>query len=151
MIQYLQIALLLFGFSYCANKPPVQIPQGIRGKVIWFEGNMMPTIGGKTPGMPKGKPIQREIYIYALTNRDQTVISGRFFSKINNELITTVQSNQQGVFSVELTPGKYSIMVKEEKGLYANLFDGLGNIHPVEVQANKVTEIIIKVDYQAAY
>ena len=151
MIQYLQIAFLLFLFTCCANKPPVQIPQGIRGKVIWLEGNMMPTLGGETTSKSTGEPIQREIYIYALTNRDQTVISGRFFSKINNELIATVQSNQQGIFAVELPPGKYSIMIKEEKGLYANLFDGRGNIHPVEVQANKVTEITIKVDYEAAY
>ena len=111
----------------------------------------MPSIGSDTPDKSKGTPIQRQIYIYALTNRDQTEISGRFFSKINNELITTVQSNQQGVFSVELSPGKYSILVKEEKGLYANLFDGQGNIHPVEVKDNNVTEIIIKVDYEAFY
>jgi len=74
MIKYLQIVFLFFLLSYCANKQPVQIPQGIRGKIIWLEGNMMPSIGSDIPDKSKGTPIQRQIYIYALTNRDQTEI-----------------------------------------------------------------------------
>jgi predicted lipoprotein with Yx(FWY)xxD motif len=40
-------------------------------------------------------------------------------------LITSVLSDKNGDFCLELPEGKYSIMVREEgKGLWANIFDG---------------------------
>jgi hypothetical protein len=42
--------------------------------------------------------------------------------------------------------------VKEgEKGLYANQFDGEGNIFPVKVSKDKVSIVVFTIDYQAVY
>jgi hypothetical protein len=42
--------------------------------------------------------------------------------------------------------------VKEgDKGLYANSFDGQGNIFPVKVGKDKVSIVMFTIDYQAAY
>jgi hypothetical protein len=47
--------------------------------------------------------------------------------------------------------GYYSVFTKEDKGLYANLFDDAMNINPVQVQRRRWTKIEVVVDYQAVY
>jgi hypothetical protein len=67
-------------------------------------------------------------------------------------LITSVLSDKNGDFCLELPEGKYSIMVREEgKGLWANIFDGEENIFPFEVKKEKNEPINFVVNYQAAY
>jgi hypothetical protein len=62
-----------------------------------------------------------------------------------------VKSKEDGTFTVKLPPGIYSVFVKEKKGLWANTFDGLGRINPVEVSAGEYTKFTINVNYEAAY
>ena len=130
-----------------AQQTPIE--QGISGKVLWQAGNQMPS-----PDVPpsKGKGVQRTVYIYELTNGNQaTTTDGVFHANIQTDLVTKVETDADGNFAVSLEPGVYSLFTKEEKGLYANLFDGENNIYPVEVQEGQVTNVELLINYEASY
>ena len=139
----------------CINQPTQklqkQIKQGISGQVIWLEGNLMPTIDQPDNTTRGGKPVVREIHVYKLINVKETESLDGFFTKIKGSLVKKSFSDESGHFSIQLPVGEYSIFIKEEQGLYANLFDGSNNINPVVVNRDKVTEIKVKVDYKAVY
>lgn len=136
------LLLLLFSFITYAQQ------QGITGRVEWLSGNQMPG-PGKSPGKPK--PIKREIWIYEPVFAHQTKSEGVFFSEITSELITKVKSGCRGRFRVKLPPGEYSLLIKENNGLFANRFDGQNRINCIAVKPGEFTEIAIRVDYEAAY
>jgi len=132
---------------------PQPIEQGIRGQVLWLEGNLMPSIGeeGDVPERPTGEGIQRTLHIYELTDRNEAEYRDGFFVNVEEELVKTVESNPSGNFSVALEPGRYSVLVEEDQGLYAGVYDGEGNLQPVTVVEDSITYLEIKVDYKAAY
>lgn len=100
----------------------------------------------------KGRGVQRTLYVYELTNGAQArTIDGVFHTNIQTNLVTQVVTDANGNFAVSLKPGKYSLFSKEEKGLYANLFDGENNIFPVEVKEGQVTDVEFLINYQASY
>lgn len=142
------------GNKQVPGKSKDSIRQGIRGKVIWLEGNMMPTIAEDTSTIKsrEGKPIERTVYIYELTSREQAEeVESGFYTDIETELVKKVEAGEDGHFQAALEPGRYSLLVKEPKGLYANLYDGEGNINPVTVKKDSVSHVEIKVDYKAVY
>lgn len=141
---------IIFG---CASHKNIVGKQGINGEVRWLEGNLMPTIGDSTyADRAKGKPIEREIYIFEATRLEEVVSTGgTFYSSISTDLVKKVMSGKDGTFRVVLSPGTYSLFVKEEKGFFANRFDGNNYINPVTVQANKFTDVQIQVNYKAYY
>ena len=125
------------------------VSQGITGQVIWYEGDLMPGIG-KEPA--EGKPIQREILIYEATSPHQAEVhEGQFYSGLKSKLVQKAISDEDGRFIVALEPGTYSVFVKEPDGLFANRFDQAGIINPVTINRNELVNILIKVDYKAAY
>ncbi|MEM9675663.1 MAG: N-acetylmuramoyl-L-alanine amidase [Bacteroidota bacterium] len=126
------------------------IRQGISGQVRWYEGNLMPTVGD-APAQQQGKAVQRRIHIYELTHRDQAKEESVFFSNISTKQVATVATDSLGQFQLSLPVGKYSVLVEEENGLFANRFDGEGNIAPVEVEADEVIRLELKIDYRATY
>lgn len=127
----------------------------ITGKVVWLEGNLMPSIGDPDyAARAAGRPIQRMLYIYEAATPEQSerkVGEASFYSEIHTKLIKKVRSGNDGTFSVKLPPGKYSVFSMEDEGLFANVFDGEGHISPVEVDAGMVSEIVIKINYKAYY
>lgn len=132
-----------------AQEQQAPIEQGIAGKVIWKSGNQMPS-----PDAPpsKGRGVERTVYVYELTNGSQAkTIDGVFHTNIQTNLVTQVDTDADGNFAVSLKPGRYSLFTKEEKGLYANLFDGQNNIFPVEVQEGQVTDVEFLINYNASY
>ena len=136
------------------NTSYMKIGQGIAGKVIWLEGNLMPQIieeGDTTKSLNRGKPVERYICIYELTHRDQTVQEGGFYKEVNTRLVKKILSDQEGNFATPLDTGQYSLFVEESQGLFANRFDGDGYIYPVEVEKGKITQVTLKIDYKAAY
>lgn len=149
--------LFVFALALMANKCSSEdISQGIAGKVLWIEGNQMPTIIDEknpqdTPQRPAPKGIQREVHIYELTSMDQTNANGVFFSNIQTKLVEKVQTDEEGNFAVSLPEGTYSVFVQEEEGLFANSMDGQGNINPVEVNKDEITQLMLEVNYTAAY
>lgn len=132
-----------------AQDQQAPIEQGIAGKVLWQAGNQMPS-----PDVPpsKGRGVQRTLYIYELTNSNQAkTTDGVFHTNIQTNLVTQVVTDANGNFAVSLKPGKYSLFSKEEKGMFANLFDGEMNINPVEVKEGQVTNVEFLINYQASY
>lgn len=126
----------------------VAAQQGIRGTVSALEANQMPGPGQKRA---EAKPVQRTILVYALTNQQQVRMENGIFSEIKTKLIGQVRSKRNGRFRISLGPGRYSIFVKEPDGLYANLWDGDMNIHPVTVTANTWLEVNIEITRNAAF
>ena len=125
------------------------VSQGISGQVLWYEGDLMPGFD-KEPAV--GKPIQREIHIYRATKIDQAdALDGRFYSNIKTEFVQKTITDEDGKFIVALEPGTYSVFVKEAQGLFARRFDQSGIINPVTITSNELVNMLIKVDYKAAY
>ncbi|WP_333820125.1 carboxypeptidase regulatory-like domain-containing protein [Ohtaekwangia sp.] len=123
--------------------------QGIRGQVFWVSGNQMPSTDRTTRAPQQG--IVREIYIYNATTLQDVTQQNGFFSNIQTAFVTKVISDKDGSFHVKLPQGKYSVFIKEDQGLFANLYDSNGCINCVSVRPRKFSWITITVDYQAAY
>ena len=138
--------------SFAQKKKPSKkqaIPQGICGTVLWKEGNLMPS---PDRPMPQGTPVVREIFIYQLTNQAQvTMIDDVFYKDLKTKLVKSIKSDKSGKFCIALPTGTYSIFSKEEKGLFANSFDGEMNIFPVEVKAKQQIKISFDINYKAVY
>ena len=129
--------------------PGRNISEGIAGKVLWFEGDLMPGID-KEP--VKGKPVQRELLIYKPTTRSETTaVDQVFYSEIHTDLVKKARTDAKGNFKVKLVPGKYSLFVRESQWLYASSVSGEGYINLVEVRDKALTDIEIRIDYMAAY
>lgn len=111
----------------------------------------MPTFGQDSTDRQE-KPISREIHIYALTGEKQAHQKNDvFYTDIETPLIKKVSSDKDGSFSVWLPPGQYSLFTKEPEGLYANTYDGAGNIQPVTVAEDSISRITLRIDYKAVY
>lgn len=149
--------LFVLAAALMANKcTPEDLTQGISGKVLWIEGNHMPTIideknPNNTPQPPQPKGVQREVHVYERASMNQAAANGVFFSNIQTKLVEKVQTDEEGNFAIALPPGSYSLFVQEEEGLFANQMDGQGHINPVEVAKDSVSQITIEVNYKAAY
>lgn len=136
------------------NRGCENVDQGIAGKVLWLEGNLMPGIGDEPEVNSKrfkGQPVQRTLHIYELTTMDEATSEGVFFENIQTPLVKKVETNKEGEFVVSLPEGRYSVFTEEEEGLFASTFDGEGNINPVSVKEGEITTITIEVNYKAAY
>lgn len=149
------IVLLLFSsvilFQYC--KPYQPEGQGITGTVTWVEGNQMPTIiDSKTADQrPAAKPIQRTVKIYPLIQFEDLKIENGLYTAVAEKPLTEVRTDEKGNYSVQLSPGRYSVFVVEEGGLFANIFDGEGNVQPVTVKEKEWTLLDIAVNHMAHY
>lgn len=160
------VALCLAGLiiAACASRKPASTPeavqqadtlrQGIAGHVWWIVGDQMPG-PDRTPGKHPGEPVQREIYIYELTGPAQAQAKSSvpigFYTRIETPRVAQTRSDAQGVFAVWLPPGRYSLLTKEPEGLYANVYDGEGHLQPVTVRADSVSQVTLRIDYEAAY
>jgi hypothetical protein len=148
------IVFTTFCFLACTGSKKISGLQGISGQVFWLEGNLMPAIGDTSYHQrAAGIPIQRTVFIHEATNSTQTEISinSSLYAKVNSRLILKTRTDKNGYFKVNLEPGKYSVFIQEDKGLFANIFDGQGIINPVTVETGKFTDIVIKVNYKAFY
>jgi hypothetical protein len=122
--------------------------QGICGRILWLAGNQMPGPNAKpTPALG----IQREIHVYELTSIKDTEQEEVFFKNIRTKLVLKTLSQPDGSFKIKLPAGKYTVFVKEPRGLFANQFDQESMINPVLVQEKRFSVIDITVNYQAAY
>ncbi|MCY7359600.1 MAG: prealbumin-like fold domain-containing protein [Rudanella sp.] len=148
--------VLLVGTTALAQKPRPRkhkpmANQGICGTVLEKKGNHMP---GPDKPMPKGQPVVREVVVYPVLTMEQVKATdeGFIIDVPGIKPVKTVKSDKQGKFCVyHLPPGTYSVMTREPKGLYGNLFDIDGRINPLIVKAGKVTNTTLEITYQAAF
>lgn len=154
---WLTLAGLVLGIAFAASaqkpvakKAATKAPfQGICGTVIFKSGNHQP--GPNKPGA-SGRPVQRELLVYELTNLGQVEAGDDgFYNRINRKLIKTAKSDRNGKFCISLPVGQYSLFVREEKGLYANLSDGQGNIFPIDIKKNRKSTSTIEITYAAVF
>lgn len=141
-------SLLILVSLLIITLPAIAQSQGIKGKVEWLSGNQMPG-----PGINAAKPegIQRELWIYEAVSVSGAKADGVFFSEIQTPLVKKIKTKANGKFRVRLTPGDYSVFVREKIGLFANRFDAQNRISCVVVKRGKFERITIRVDYEAAY
>lgn len=141
------ICLSLGSLSF--SEPAFCKRQGLRGHVYLVTGNQMPSPDAPRTGHPG---MRTTLYIYELTNTSQTdQEQGAFYRSITTRLVKEVETDDDGYFKVKLKPGMYSLFVKKGSLFYSNIYDGQGNIHPVEVKKGSFTEVSFKADYDAAY
>ena len=155
-MKYTSISLLVtisFLLSSCGGikNGKYSISQGVFGRVVWVQGNMMPS-----PDLPVNgneKPAQKTIKIYEHTSFSQVNGEAPLFTNVKTKLIKTLKSDENGYYQAKLLPGKYSIFTAEEDGgkLFANSFDGEGLISAFEVKPNEVVTFDIKINYKAYY
>lgn len=136
---------------YSESDPPrntekVTIEQGIWGDIWFWSGDFMPIGRGEIC------QVVRKVLIYELTTIEEVDKVGYtpFYTEIHTNLITSVYSNNQGFFQVELDPGTYSVFVEEEDKFYSNLFSSQG-IFPVTVESGKVSELRFDITYEATF
>jgi hypothetical protein len=124
--------------------------QGIEGYIREVKGNQMPSPGIKLPE-PKG--LSATLYIYELTNVNQTQRIGTspFYDNIQTKFVDSVASDSSGHFVVALSPGSYSLFTKVKGKFYANNFDTGNNIMPVKVERNKYTKVEFLISAGAVY
>lgn len=124
--------------------------QGIEGYVYRVSGNQMPSPGRKI-SMPKG--FKTTLYIYQLANIRQVIRNGQsaFYSSINTNLVSKIETDTNGYFKIRMEPGRYSLFTKKDKLFFANWFDKDNNIAPAEVLPGKMTKTEFIVDYDAVY
>lgn len=123
---------------------------GIRGHVYLETGNRMPS--PESP-MPAPKGVKTTLYIYPLTNINEVEREGvsAFYKSISKTLVRQVSTDASGAFKAKLKPGVYSLFVKKGDTFFSSQFDEKNNIHPVEVRAGKMTEVVFKANYDAVY
>ncbi|GAB2484124.1 carboxypeptidase regulatory-like domain-containing protein [Algoriphagus taiwanensis] len=145
------LATTLFSFLYSC-KPYQPEGQGITGTITWVEGNLMPRIsesGDDAPKKPEG--IQRKLEVYPLVKISDMKMEDGLFVSLAVKPIAQVETDANGKYSLQLSPGRYSVFTVEEGGLFANIFDGEGNAMPVTVKEGEWTLVDIQINYKAVY
>ncbi len=145
------LALLMVScHSFSVKAQPVQ--QGIKGNVLLIEGNVMPSPNDTSYiRRVEGVPVEREIFIYKLTHMSDVVHKGSLLHQISSEKIGSYKTDTNGLFSISLPPGKYTLLVKEGDGFFVYKFDGKGNVGPVEVAPGTYTDLTIRINNKAYY
>jgi hypothetical protein len=149
-----KIALLCLALAFMScvlqKDGEPKIKQGIYGTVTWLEGNMMPS--PDEPRATNGRPAERQLKIYKVVTANQAVGQAPLFKQVNGELVTTIKTNAKGFYECELPPGLYSVFTVEPGDvLFANSFNGKGQINAVEVLAGKKAKLDIQINYKAAF
>ncbi|SHO63000.1 hypothetical protein [Algoriphagus zhangzhouensis] len=137
---------------YC--KPMKPEGEGVTGTVTWLEGNQMPGIideDSETEKNPKGVGVKRTLLIYPLTNVADTKNENGLFTSVSGKPVTTIETEEDGSYHLQLAPGRYSVFTKEENGLFANIFDGDGNIQPITIKENEWNLLDIIINYKAVF
>lgn len=122
---------------------------GIRGTVLFLEGDFMP---GPGPKSGTTRPVIRKVLVYAAARLDQVKPAGEggFYSRIDTPLVAQTTSAKNGKFEVKVAPGTYTLVVEENGQFYANGTDGT-YLKPVVVEKGKFTDFQFNIDYKSTW
>lgn len=143
----------------CAQKAPRSarsgkgaVTTGICGIVLEKRGNHMPGPGSPRPNAG-GNPVVREVLVFPLLNMSQVEAGENGFINSVRDVkpVKTVMSGKDGKFCVRVPAGRYSVLVQEPKGLYANLSDSQNNINPVQVEKGKKAQATVEITHEAVF
>jgi hypothetical protein len=125
------------------------LPQGIKGHVLIENNTAMPLKGS---AKQKGSPIATMVYIYEAVNVHQLIgQEGNYAKGIKARLIKQVRSNNTGKFKIRLAPGKYSIVLGYQEGVYIPYFSGNTGVAFVEVLKHQYQEIDLSIIASSIY
>jgi hypothetical protein len=128
----------------------IEITQGVRGRVEIWEGDFMPMTD---PHGARGKILPgagRRVRVYVSLRAADGNFSAKLDS-VTSSLIAETTCDSLGHFEIALPPGKYSIFAEEKGGWYFNGWSGDGVQGAVTVDAQKVSEILIKITNKATF
>ncbi len=147
MKYFIYIALIFF-IGSC--HPPQSKNEGIlSGQLVWITGNQMP---GPDKKHDAGNGVQRVVLIYPPTLRSECETNSQgLYTSVPGTPVTTVLTGTDGKFTVHLKEGNYSILTREENGMFAGIFDTNGTLNPVHIEKRDTTHIRIDINYTAAY
>ena len=137
----------------------IGVAQGIYGRVLFWEGDFMPTYPEDDSG-GEVYPVMREVCIFEAVLHDDVEwtyreITPGYFSNlaanIPSAFVTIVRSDRNGYFEAELPTGRYSLFVREGGYYYANLVDGAGYVFTIEVKEDEAAEVQFDITYMATY
>lgn len=135
------LALILMGFCI--------LPQGIKGHVLLERNANMPLKGAKGQ---KGHPISTMVYVYEAAIMSQLVgQEGQFAKGIEARLMQQVRSDKAGKFKLRLAPGKYTIVLGYQQGIYIPYFSGNTGVALVEVSKHHWQEIELTIIASSIY
>jgi len=135
------LAPMLMGFCI--------LPQGIKGHVLLDNNTAMPLKGS---AKQKGRPISTMVYIYEASNIDQLIAQeGNYAKGIKAKIVKQVRSDKTGKFKLRLAPGKYSIVMGYQEGIYIPYFSGNTGVAFVEVPKHQYQEIDLLIIASSIY
>jgi hypothetical protein len=135
------LAPMLMGFCI--------LPQGIKGHVLLDNNTAMPLKGS---AKQKGRPISTMVYIYEASNIDQLIAQeGNYAKGIKAKIVKQVRSDKTGKFKLRLAPGKYSIVLGYQEGIYIPYFSGNTGVAFVEVSKHQYQEIDLLIIASSIY
>ena len=123
--------------------------QGITGVLMVRQGDFMPSPEENPPKRGTEKPSSGQVYVYQAVSVANAGM-GPYYNSLG-EPMHIIKTDEEGTFSQELPAGTYSLFIKTEQGLYANIFDGQGLINPVTVKEGAMTDVQLVQDNQATY
>ncbi len=146
-MRYLNLFVLSL-LTACASTTG-QTGQGIEGKTVWVTGNRMP---GPDTELPPPEPVKRWVYVTPVVTMNQMPEqTDGLYPSLPVDPVDSVQSSGKGHFRISLPAGTYSVFTREDGGYYANQFDSEGQVNPVTVRENSLSEITIEINYTAVY
>jgi hypothetical protein len=123
--------------------------QGIKGYVLVEKKANMPLKG---TAKQKGRPLSTVVYIYEATNVNQLVAQeGNFTKGVKSRLIQQVRSDNAGKFKIRLAPGKYTIVLGYQDGIYIPYFSGNSGVALIEVLKGQFQEIDLLITASSVY
>jgi hypothetical protein len=73
-----------------------------------------------------------------------------FFDTFNTQLVTQIDTDENGFFQVDIPAGQYTIVVVENGKLYANTSDGQGGLSPFTISTGK-NNVNLTMTYKATF
>jgi hypothetical protein len=140
-ISYLLAGFVLLTFLACRSQKIVKVNDNLLGVVLEQKYNSMP-MSDRPSAM--GTPVATNLFIYKATRIKQLdSLNGHFCSRINGDLIATIQSDAKGSFNAQLQPGIYSVFVQYENAKYIPYFSGSEWTALFEIKENTPTQLEI--------
>lgn len=131
----LLLAPILMGF--CIQS------QGIKGLVLLEKEATMPLKGGSKRS---GTPLSTMVFVYESATVSQLIDQqGHFVKGLNAKLIKQIRSGVDGTFKLKLKPGKYTILLGYNLGMYIPYFSGMNGVAHIEVIKHQFQEIDLSI------
>ena len=122
----------------------------LKGTVVRVRGNQMPSPDLPPPTYPG---YQTTLYFFEPARVSQAVPVGKagLYREIGTRLVARTKSDEKGLFSVRLAPGRYSVLIGVDSLFYSNITDGEGYINPVTIRKGDKKTLSFRADWDASY